>query len=215
MNTIYFDFDGTLHNTSIIYQKAVNYSYKCLQSKIDLPNRTVTVEQCDKWLGLTPQQMWDNFIPDLDKSLQEEASTLVGEKMKAQLENGEGTLYNNVINTLETLVARGYQINILSNCKNSYAEIVTEVFELYKYINNFYTAEQFDYKPKNEIISQLQSELNENIVAFVGDRKADIDAGKYNNIVTIACKYGFGSEEEIQEADFFIQNINEILNIVD
>ncbi len=211
MKTIYFDFDGTIHNTAIIYQNAVNEAYKFLQTKMQLEDRVITKEECNKWLGLTPIDMWNDFMPNLDENLKKEASTLVGNKMRLQLENGYGVLYEGAEETLQALIDKEYQLKILSNCKKTYGKTIMKVFGLDKYIKQFHTAEEYDYKPKYEILSLIKG--NDEIVGFVGDRKADIDAGKHHNILTVGCTYGFGSSEELKDSSVLINDIKELKRI--
>jgi phosphoglycolate phosphatase len=45
----------------------------------------------------------------------------------------------------------------------------------------------------------------------VGDRKEDIDAGKRNNLTSVAAAYGYGTLDEFKEADIIINAITELL----
>jgi phosphoglycolate phosphatase len=211
--TVYFDFDGTLHDTAYIYRNAVQSTYEFLKTQIDLPERFISQEEAAKWLGLSPPAMWENFLPQINKKMKIEASAIVGDTIIKQLKAGEGKLYDGVPELLIKLKDRGYVVKILSNCKVSYKKAVMKVFKLDQLIEKFIAAESYQYKPKHQILAQSK-EFDENIVAFIGDRKSDIDAGLLNNIVTVACNYGYGTQEELIEADSHIENITELLDVL-
>jgi len=48
---------------------------------------------------------------------------------------------------------------------------------------------------------------------MIGDRASDIEAGKMNGLFCIGCAYsGFGSVQELQEADMVIHSFEELLH---
>jgi phosphoglycolate phosphatase len=225
---IYFDFDGTLHDTSVIYRNAVQKAYDYLlelqeldeQKKIDYPKgrntgfmnlqaRQIKIIESSKWLGMSPEDMWKDFMPDLSKELRKQVSKLVGEEMLRQLDLGMGKLYDGTLDVLKQLKERGYSLKILSNCTEVYRNKVLEVFPLDGLIDDFIAAENYRYTPKFEIISQLE-ETSE-VLLFIGDRKSDIDVGARLGIKTIACDYGFGIVEELKAATHHIGHIKEML----
>lgn len=207
--TIYFDFDGTLHDTAVIYQKSVQRAYNELRNKSNLQEYSIDINEASQWLGMTPKEMWQDFLPNLDVNLQEFASNIVGETMIQQLEMGQGKLYDKTIDTLKKLKDKGYHIKVLSNCKNIYGKTVMNVFKLYDYIDAFYCAESYDYMPKHQILNYLLAE--DDVIGFVGDRKSDMDAGKFHNLFTVGCAYGFGKYSELGTADVIINNIEEVV----
>jgi phosphoglycolate phosphatase len=211
--TVYFDFDGTLHDTAYIYRNAVQSTYEYLQTQIDLPERLISQDEAAEWLGLSPPAMWEKFLPQISEKIKIEASAMVGNTIIKQINAGDGKLYAGVPELLIELKCRGYMVKILSNCKVSYKKAVMKFFKLDKLIKKFIAAESYQYKPKNQILAESKG-IDENIVAFIGDRKSDIDAGLLNNIVTIACDYGYGTQDELTEADCHIENITELLDLL-
>lgn len=211
MKTIYFDFDGTLHDTVVIYRSAVQASYEWLQGSLDLPERQISEAEASQWLGLTPPDMWKQFLPDLPDALKVQASRRVGEAMVMHLVQGDGKLYEGVKSVLSTLKDRGYQLKVLSNCKESYGEAVMKVYGLSTWISAFHCAETYAYLDKHVILKQIMAD--DDIVAFVGDRRSDIDAGRIHGIMTVGCNYGFGNESELVHATVKIDSIEELLEL--
>ena len=56
---------------------------------------------------------------------------------------------------------------------------------------------------KPELLARLLGELgvSPSDAVMVGDTKGDIDAGKANGVHTIGVTWGYGSREELSEAD--------------
>ena len=56
---------------------------------------------------------------------------------------------------------------------------------------------------KPELLARLLSDMNINPedAVMVGDTKGDIDAGKANGVRTIGVTWGYGTREELMEAD--------------
>lgn len=225
---IYFDFDGTLHDTSVIYRNAVQKAYDYLlkshdvdeQKKMDYPKsmntsflnlqaKQIKISESSKWLGMSPEDMWKDFMPNLSEELTKKVSKLVGEEMLRQIDLDRGKLYDGALEVLKQLKQRGYSLKILSNCTEVYRNKVLEVFPLDGLIDDFIAAEYYQFITKHQIISQL--EKTSEVLFFVGDRKTDIDVGTRLGIKTIACDYGFGSVEELKDATHHIGHIKKIL----
>ena len=70
-------------------------------------------------------------------------------------------------------------------------------------------SEEHDFIPKYEILARIKDRYPSGM-AIVGDRKHDLEAGRKNNIYTIGCKYGFASEDELDDADIIINDISDL-----
>ncbi|MFW6015774.1 MAG: HAD family hydrolase [bacterium] len=213
IKTIFFDFDGTIHDSSRIYvpsfRKAYNYLVKEGYSK----EREWSKEQIIYWLGFTSVEMWNNFMPDLDEKVRAKASRIIGKEMLEQLSMGYGHLYDGALEVLQYLKEKGYSLIFLSNCGTSYKKKVNEVFELDKYFSDLICSEDYNFIPKHIIMNNIINNYPKEMI-MVGDRIHDIETGKQNNIITIGCTYGYGNEKELQEADYKINSIRKLKELV-
>ena len=50
---------------------------------------------------------------------------------------------------------------------------------------------------------------------MIGDRSDDIEGGKHNNIPTIGVLWGYGSKEELKDADYLVSSTDEIKEIIE
>ena len=76
--TIIFDYDGTIHHTLGIYEPAFRETYQWLTEQKVTEEREIGSVEIAGWLGLNSKEMWNTFLPELDQSYKEQASTMVG-----------------------------------------------------------------------------------------------------------------------------------------
>lgn len=209
IKTIFFDYDGTLHNSINIYAPAFKKAYSYLVENGLAEQREVTEKEISHWLGYNSQEMWQAFMPQLPQELRDICSQIVGQEMKRQVETGGSILYEGALQTLEHLKLKGYQLVFISNCRIYYRDAHNRHFELDKYFESLVCSEEYDFIPKHEILGRIKNSYPEKMV-IVGDRAQDIEAGIKNGIFTIGCSYGFAAENELKDADLIIDNINEL-----
>ncbi|NLY09315.1 MAG: HAD family hydrolase [Tissierellia bacterium] len=214
VKTIYFDFDGTLHDTVKIYGESLRIGFKYMIDQgmdyFSIP----TDEEAVKWLGYNAPEMWLKLLPDEHDEFRLKVSKMVGQHMNEMLRTGKGSLYKGAKEVLETLKKRGYTLIYLSNCKNVYREAVVKAYNIGHLFDAQFCSESFDFIPKEEIIKKVRHYFPEEQIV-IGDRFHDMKAAKKNNLNSIFCKYGYGQMEEGQTATLTIDSVDEILEILD
>lgn len=209
VKTMFFDYDGTLHNSIIIYYEAFIKAYSSLvENKLASP-RQWRKEEISKWLGFNKKEMWGAFMPELSESVRDKCSQLIGDEMKSQIELGNPKLYEGTLETLQYLKSKDYDLVFLSNCGNNYMSAHKKLFKLDNYFKDFICSEEYGYIPKHEILGKVRSKYSDDMV-IVGDRAQDIEAGKVNSIATIGCSYGFAAEGELNNSDMIIKDIRDL-----
>lgn len=206
IKTIFFDYDGTIHDSIHIYTPALNSAYQFLVDQGLAESKVWKNEELIHWLGYNSKDMWKEFMPHLDETLREQASKIVGAEMMKQIENGHAKLYEGALEVLSYLKTKGYTLVFISNCNTYYKEIHRKQFGLDQYFTRMIGSQEYDYQAKSEILKIVKDEFPAEW-CIVGDRNHDINAGKLNNIKTIGCLYGFGTEDELASADYKINDI--------
>jgi phosphoglycolate phosphatase len=209
IKTIFFDYDGTLHNSLKIYAPAFKKAYDFLIENKFANARIWKEEEISYWLGYNSEEMWKAFMPNLSAELRKTCSEIIGNEMKLQIEGGMPLLYEGALETLQYLKDKGYILVFISNCRIYYKEAHNKLFGLQDYFDDLICSEEYGYVPKYEILKKVKSIYPEGMV-IIGDRNQDIEAGKKNDIYTIGCKYGFALEGELDKADFIIGGIEEL-----
>ncbi|KZL91250.1 HAD family hydrolase [Clostridium magnum] len=209
VKTIFFDYDGTLHDSMKIYGPAFKKAYSYLVENKFAELKEWSDEEIGYWLGYNSQEMWQTFMPNLPKETRDKCREIVGDEMKFLIEEGRAVLYEGAIETLEYLKNKGYNLVFISNCRRYYRDSHDKLFGLGNYFEDMICSEEYDFIPKYEILARIKDRYPKEM-AIVGDRKHDIEAGIKNQIYTIGCKYGFASKGELDNVDVVINNITEL-----
>ncbi len=210
IKTIYFDYDGTIHDSIKIYAPAFLKAYEFLVENKKAHARKWNNDEIKKWLGYTSKDMWQSFMGDLDESIRNAASSIIGKEMERQIISGNARLYDGAPEVLEQLKRRGYNLVFLSNCSMKYMEISSKIFNLKSFFNDMICSEMYGYIPKHDILYKIKNNYEMNQV-IVGDRFHDIESAVKNNIDSIFCRYGYGEKKEGDMATVSIKDINQIL----
>ena len=121
-----------------------------------------------------------------------------------------GELYPGVMDMLRTLQEEGFELAMLSNAHTDYMEEVAGSLG----IRSFFTelrgrGEEASKTPRLRELAQ-----GTDFTVMVGDRYHDIQAALEVGVPAIACKYGYGSDEE-HEGGIPARSPGEIPGIVD
>lgn len=210
IDTIIFDYDGTLHDSSKIYIPAFKKAYQYLVENRLAEQTQWKNEEITQWLGYDKKQMWSTFMPALDENEQKKASDIIGREMLKSILKGKAELYEHSIEILDYLKSKDYQLIFLSNCSINYMELHKKTFKLNQYFSKMICSEQYDYKKsKKEIVKNYMKE-NSARYMMVGDRFQDIEVGQLESIYTVGCNYGYGKASELDMADIKIEDISDL-----
>ncbi|HSL86843.1 MAG TPA: HAD hydrolase-like protein, partial [Bacteroidales bacterium] len=164
IRTIFFDYDGTIHNSIEIYGPAFRKSYAYLVESGLAEERDWSDKEISYWLGFSPPQMWANFMPDLDEEVRKKCSAIVGEEMKSLTEKGYAKLFEGALETLKYLQGRGYNLVFISNCRTAYKDYHKELFSLGDYFEELVCSEEYDFIPKYEVLKDIKNNYKEEMV---------------------------------------------------
>lgn len=210
--TIIFDWDGTLHESMVIYYDAFTVAYNHLVSRGYAKPRSFSKEEVSKFLGVNPKDMWTSVLPTLTDQIFSEASQMVSDAMAKAIAEKKARLYPHAIEVLQYLKEKGYVLVYLSNSKNYYMDAMRNAFDLDRFFSHYFVSEMYQYIPKKNILERVKDQLKSPMV-MIGDRELDIETGRYNNIKTIGCSYGYGSSDEFKDADLVISDLSEVLSL--
>lgn len=213
IKTIFFDYDGTLHDSMKIYMPAFIKAYDYLVINKHAPQKSWTESDIKVFLGQNPKEMWESFKPKLDSETIKTASRIISNSMETDILSKKAVLYEGTIQVLQYLKSKGYKLVYLSNSKNYYLEAHQKIFNLTKYFDRLICSEMYGFIPKKQILEQIKNEFPDEMV-MIGDRIHDMESGYFNQIHTIACDYGYGSEDELKHAELHIKDIRDLMNIL-
>lgn len=207
-----FDYDGTIHDTMRIYEPAVREVIAWLEQEHGVLVPPVPSQRIASWLGMNKRDMWDSFLPDLPETLRDQAGDRVGAHMEHAVRAHRAAWYPGIQRVLQALRDEGYRMAVLSNCQTSYAKVHWQEFGMDRWFEAFYDCESFGYAPKTRIIRLLAREFPAPYVV-IGDRRSDLDCARASGSRFIGCRYGFGTEEELQGADLLAESPEKVLEV--
>lgn len=210
--TIFFDFDGTIHETMYIYGPALDVA-KAYLDEHKIPYKGLEENLYHTYLGYNADDMWQMVMGGNDKETIHFVSSIVGREMNSNLDKGLGRLYPKTEETLLELKERGYILVYISNARNTYYEKVKENYKLDRFFDGFLTSQMYNELPKEEILKSVKHKYPVPYY-IVGDRFFDMVGGQKNNMTTIFCNYGYGKPEEGRDASYRIDSIDELLEVM-
>lgn len=209
-----FDYDGTINDTMGIYAPAVEAAGRWLSQQGFDEYADISSQNVKKYLGMNPKEMWDDFYPSLPPEVAVKGLELISREMEKNLLNGLGRWYEGAGEVLEALKKSGYSMVILSNSMKNGAKMNWEHYNMGSLFEKWYDSESFNFLPKTEIIKTIVKEYPADRYIYVGDRDSDLLAAKEIGAKFIACDYGFGSRQELLEADFRIDDVRQLTGIL-
>lgn len=214
MVNLLFDYDGTLHDSLAIYAPAVQDAYDTLVAQGLATPKAWTEDMVRRWIGLTSAEMWSQFQPHLTPRETQAGSAQIGRRMLELAEAGKARLYPGIPQVLSQLKKRGLRLLLLSNCPAAYLQTHALCFNLKRWFDGLYCAEEFGYIPKRDILPILR-QLWPGDFLVIGDRALDVDMARHNQVPAVGCLYGYGGGEELTEADWLAHTPEELLVCID
>lgn len=217
MAVIVLDYDGTLHESMAIYGPAVRHAVKCVAGMSAAEVKALKDEDISCWLGFTSKEMWDSFLPDLSEGQKKACETVVGREMTRLIQEGQAKLYPSTIKVLAELKKSGHTLVLLSNCKHNYMVEQIKLFRLNNYFDSFYCSEDYRFASKSrifELIRKRYSDVPLEDFVIIGDRAKDIEVAQTFDLFSIGCLYGYGSEEELQNASVLCESITDLPQLI-
>ena len=155
---------------------------------------------------------------DVDDDLAEQA--LLGYRERFSVTGlFENHLFDDVTVTLQELKKQGYKLFLATAKPEIYARQILQHFELLQYFDYPYGSELTGERTnKGDLIGYIlqQEKLDPMECSMVGDREHDIFGARRFGIETIAVEYGYGSQQELDEAQpkARIKTFAELLNVI-
>jgi phosphoglycolate phosphatase len=206
---VIFDMDGTLFQTETVLVPALHKTFDRLRCE-GLWQGDTPVEKYLQILGVPLPEVWRRLMPKADEAVRRQADAWFLEDIIAEIEQGNGRLYPEVLTTLAELVKQGIPIFVASNGRQRYLAVIRTAFQLERYFTDFYSLDRFSLPSKSALVKQLLNDYQIERAVMVGDRCSDIEAAKDNGIWAIGCRFGFANDEELRGADVIIHQFSEI-----
>ena len=193
IKNILFDLDGTITNSYEGIVNAVKFSLDKINFKYD-ESRLIS------FIGppLKDSYMELGFSEGESKERIEDFRDYYFKKGMKEMH-----LYDGIVETIQKLHDKGYEIYLATSKVESSAKKILADNNLLKYFSYVAGATMDQSRvEKEDVIAYLidKTGIKSEESIMVGDRHHDIEGARLNNIKAIAAGYGFGNEDEYENA---------------
>jgi phosphoglycolate phosphatase-like HAD superfamily hydrolase len=209
MNVAVFDMDGTLVDSEELAFRAAEEGLAEYWSRRGEPARIPSRAELRALVGLPSLEYFARLVPAERRGDAALIRELVARREVDRLRAGEGRLFPAVRETLGALRARGWKLAIVSNCGHIYFDANLMHLGLGAMVDAAFCLDHHPTKTDN--VRAALAAVGTRAGVMVGDRAADLEAGRANGLRTIGATYGFGTPEELSPADARIASIEELL----
>jgi len=206
-----FDMDGTLFQTNLILEPALDATFDVLRTK-GLWQGETPIEKYREIMGVPLPVVWETLCPMHSVDIREESNVLFHVKLTEQIRSRKGALYPHAEQTLATL-SKSYPLYIASNGQVDYLQAIVETYQLEQFIKGTYSIQSIASGHKSDLVKKVMQDNGIQDGAVVGDRSSDIQAAHDNELLSIGVRFDFAQDHELQQAHIVIDDLTELLNI--
>lgn len=113
-------------------------------------------------------------MPEADEAVRTRAAAWFLDDIIAEIKQGNGRLYPDVLTTLSSLADQGIPLFVASNGRSRYLAAIRAAFQLERYFIDFYSLDRFSLSSKSALVKQLLNDYQIESAVMVGDRRSDI-----------------------------------------
>lgn len=209
---IIFDMDGTLFQTNLILEPALEATFNVLR-KEKLWNMKTPIEQYRKIMGVPLPVVWETLLPNHSIEIRNKSNDYFHNHLIDLIRNQQGALYDDVEFTLNEL-SKKHPLFIASNGQIEYLKAIVETYNLERFIQRTYSIQLIEPGDKSALVQMVKTENQIREGYVIGDRASDISAAKDNNLIAIGVNFDFAQEDELKKANYVVNNFKEILELV-
>lgn len=203
-----FDMDGTLVDSGELAVGSALEGLRAFFGRRGLAPVLPAVAEIRGLVGLPSQEYFARLLPAHLRGEAEELHELVTDSEVAWLAGGRGRLMPLAFETLAEVRQQGWRVALVSNCRRQYFEANLRHLGLGREVEVALCLDDAPSKAAN--VKAALRALGAGRGVMVGDRAADIEAGRAAGLQTVACRYGFGEAAELAGADHAIDALGEL-----
>ncbi len=215
MTYLAFDIDGTIFDCSDFIVQAfqdgiLRFEEQCSNSiKVPSKERIVSV------LGQPTDSIFQELFPGLTELETQRINDLCTISLTEMINNGGGSLFDDVYSMLEKFHREEYVLLIASNGRIEYIEAILKSNDLMKFFPEPIIAINGKVENKTDIVKYYRENVSKNnLIIMIGDRDSDRLAAGNNNIQFIGCVFGHADKTELEGAKWIAHEFGSIYKIV-
>jgi phosphoglycolate phosphatase len=210
MNLV-FDLDGTLTDPELGISRCIVYALE--RMGVPVPERT----QLRRHIGPPLRQVFGELLATSDPALIERAVAVYRERF-GEVGLYENELYPGTAEGIEHLAGSGHRLFVATTKAEVYARRIIEHFQLgHHFVEVYGAALSGAGSHKSELLARLVMEHGIEPVesVMIGDRGSDVSGARVNGLRTVGVLWGYGTAEELADADLQVGTWDELLRALD
>ena len=208
IKTVIFDLDGTLLNTLEDLKDAANFAL----SEFGYPKRSLEEIRC--FVGNGVRKLIERAVPEACENIDE--CLCIFKKNYSENMCNNTVPYNGILKILKDLQNKGVKIGVVSN---KFESAVKELCK--KYFGNLVDiavgqSDDVPKKPAPEGVFKVMKELGAEKIStvYIGDSEVDVQTAKNSGLPCIGVTWGFRNKNDLQGADYIIDNPCDIISVI-
>ncbi|QHT46238.1 HAD hydrolase-like protein [Bacillus sp. SB49] len=211
--SVIFDMDGTLFQTNLVLESALDDAFDYLRNSGKWEGQT-PIELYREIMGVPLPEVWKALMPDHSEEDRRLTDAFFLARLLHHIKEGNGALYPHAGETLRLLKEKGCRLFIASNGLIDYLQAIVRCYSLDEWVTETFSIEQIDSLDKADLVKEIVNKYDLKDAVVVGDRLSDIRAAETNGLVSVGCRFDFAKEEELAEADYIINELQDLLPVV-
>lgn len=203
-----FDMDGTLADSAELAIQSAREGLIAYYARLGLDPVLPPAAAIRAAIGLPSLEYFAALLPSEHRSGAAELRLDVVAGEVRLLASGSGRLFPGALEILAELRRSGWRLGLVSNCGRRYFDANLQHLGLGSALEVAFCLDDGPTKAAN--VREALRRLDAGRGVMVGDRAADMEAGRAAGLVTVACRYGFGTPAELAGADHAIDAISEL-----
>ena len=196
-STILFDLDGTLTDPKEGITKSIQYA---------LNKMGIVENDLEKLTPFIGPPLLPSFMEFYHFSEEEANQTLQFYRERFSVTGlFENEVYEGIEELLKNLKQSNYRLAVATSKPTVFAKRILDYFELSPYFEVIVGSELDGTRTaKGEVIAEVLKQMNienKDDCVMIGDRKHDLIGASENAIDSIGVTYGYGSQQELEEAN--------------
>jgi len=155
---IIFDMDGTLFQTDLILERALEITFDEL-CKSGLWSEKTPIEKYREIMGVPLPVVWETLCPNHTVEVRNQSNKFFQDQLIQLIRSHKGGLYPNTEKVLEAL-SKKYKLFIASNGQIEYLKAIVETFGLGRFIENIYSIQMITSGHKSDLVKKVIEENN-------------------------------------------------------
>lgn len=165
-------------------------------------------------MGVPLPKVWETLLPDHSIDVREQTDVYFLESLIENINNSKGALYPNVKEVFSYLTKNNWSVFIASNGLKEYLNAIVRYYHLDNWVTETFSIQQIKSLNKSDLVQDIVKKYGITNAPVVGDRLSDIKAAKDNGLVAIGCNFDFAQEDELAKADFVIDDLIELKEVL-